>query len=120
MLGGFTALGMLFGLPLDIRHIAFSSGYVGYAAVGLEFAIPLSLVLWSALGVALIGLTNLAVSFSLTLSVALRARKLSIAQGGHLLGMLFRRFLRNPFDFILPPFLQRAAQRTMHPPPRKP
>jgi len=31
MLGGVTAFGVLFGLPVDIRHIAFSSAYLGYS-----------------------------------------------------------------------------------------
>lgn len=103
LLGGVTALGVLLGLPLDIRHIAFSSAYVGYAAVGMEFALSWQLALLSAAGVALIGLTNLAVSFTLTLYVALRARRITFAQGRHLGVMILRRFLSRPRDFLLPP-----------------
>lgn len=104
LLGGVTALGVLFGLPLDIRHIAFSSAYVGYAAVGLEFAIPLELALWSIAGVVLIGVTNLTVSFTLTLSVAMRARQITFAQGQDLVRLLLWRFIRRPHEFILPTF----------------
>ncbi len=50
LLGGATALGVLFGLPLDIRHIAFSSAYVGYAATALDFSLP-----WQAATLALGG-----------------------------------------------------------------
>lgn len=103
LLGGVTALGVLLGLPLDIRHIAFSSAYVGYAAVGMEFDLSLQLALLSAAGVALIGLTNLAVSFTLTLYVALRARRITFAQGRHLGGMILKRFLSHPREFLLPP-----------------
>jgi len=103
LLGGVTALGVLFGLPLDIRHIAFSSAYVGYAAVGLDFALGWRLAALAASGVALIGLTNLAVSFSLTLYVAMRARRITFAQGRTLIRMTLRRFVARPQDFLLPP-----------------
>lgn len=103
LLGGVTALGVLFGLPLDIRHIAFSSAYVGYAAVGMDFTLSWQLAALSAAGIALIGLTNLGVSFALTLYVALRARRITFAQGRELGKMIVRRFVSRPRDFLLPP-----------------
>ncbi|MBN8443745.1 MAG: site-specific recombinase [Thauera sp.] len=108
LLGGTTALGDLFGLPLDIRHIAFSSAYVGYSVAGLDFALPLGAVAMGLAGVLLIGLVNLAVSFSLTLTVAMRARRISFAQGRSLVRMLLQRFLKHPQEFLLPPL--RAAR----------
>lgn len=109
LLGGVTALGVLFGLPLDIRHIAFSSAYVGYAIVGLDFAIPLQLALLSAAGIVLIGLTNLSVSFALTLTVAMRARRITFAQGQDLVHLLLKRFLRRPHDFLFSPRFDNTA-----------
>lgn len=103
LLGGVAALGVLFGLPLDIRHIAFSSAYVGHAFVGLEFGLPMQLVVISLLGVLLIGLTNLAVSFALTLTVAMRARRILFSQGRELVMMVLHRLLTRPRDFFLPP-----------------
>ncbi|ENO76424.1 site-specific recombinase [Thauera sp. 63] len=103
LLGGATALGVLFGLPLDIRHIAFSSAYVGYAATALDFSLPWQAATLALGGVLLIGLVNLAVSFSLTLSVAMRARRISFAQGQNLGRLLLQRLLRRPQDFLLPP-----------------
>ncbi|NMG45231.1 preprotein translocase subunit TatB, partial [Aromatoleum toluvorans] len=100
LLGGVTALGVLLGLPLDIRHIAFSSAYVGYAGVGLDFALGWKAAALAATGVALIGLTNLAVSFSLTLYVAMRARRITFAQGRTLVWMTLRRFVTRPQDFL--------------------
>lgn len=111
LLGGVTTLGSLFGLPLDIRHIAFSSAYVGYAFVGLDFGLPIQMALLAAAGVALIGLTNLTVSFALTLSVAMRARRITFEQGQDLIRLTLRRFFTHPRDFLLPP----RAQQT--PPP---
>jgi site-specific recombinase len=117
LLGGVTALGALFGLPLDIRHIAFSSAYIGYAAVGLDFALPAQLSVITAAGIVLIGVTNLAVSFALTLYVALRARRITFAQGRELVGMIFRRFISRPLDFVLPPTTRReTAPRSTEPP----
>lgn len=103
LLGGVTALGVLFGLPLDIRHIAFSSAYVGHALIGLEFGLPLHIAALSLFGVLLIGVVNLTVSFMLTLSVAMRARRITFAQGQELIGLILGRLLRSPRDFFLPP-----------------
>jgi site-specific recombinase len=103
LLGGTTALGVLFGLPLDIRHIAFSSAYVGYAITGTDFTLPLGAIALALAGVLLIGVVNLAVSFSLTLTVAMRARRISFAQGRTLGRLLLQRFLKRPQEFFLPP-----------------
>ncbi len=103
LLGGATALGVLFGLPLDIRHIAFSSAYVGYAVAGSEFALPLQMVGIALLGVLLIGVVNLTVSFALTLNVAMRARHITFAQRRTLGRLLLKRLLTRPQDFLLPP-----------------
>ena len=67
MLGSTGVIGTILGLPLDIRHIAFSSANLGYALVGFQFDLPLKAIAWAALGVAAIGFTNLAVSFLLAL-----------------------------------------------------
>ena len=103
LLGGVTGLGVLLGLPLDIRHIAFSSAYVGYASAGADFSLPWQVALAAAGGVALIGLMNLVVSFSLSLYVAMRARRITFAQRRTLAGMLLRRFVTRPRDFLVPP-----------------
>ena len=105
LLGGTTALGMLFGLPLDIRHIAFSSAYLGYANAALDFGLPWQAASIAFGGVLLIGLVNLTVSFSLTLTMAMRARRISFAQSRTLFGILGRRLLTRPHEFLLPPLL---------------
>jgi site-specific recombinase len=109
LLGGVTAFGVLFGLPIDIRHIAFSSAYIGYGVNALEFALPWQEVTVAALGVALIGLVNLAVSFYLSLSVASRAREVTIPRGA-LLRSVFGLFIRQPREFFLPPRSERAKR----------
>ncbi|MDP1526322.1 MAG: preprotein translocase subunit TatB [Rhodocyclaceae bacterium] len=103
LLGGAAGLGMLLGLPLDIRHIAFSSAYWGYAMVGLEFGVAWQTVALAALGVLLIGLTNLAVSFSLAMWIGLKARGVDLRQRLRLIRAILWRFLTHPGDLFLPP-----------------
>jgi len=112
LLGGVTAVGVLFGLPLDIRHIAFSSAYVGFAGAGLDFALGWQAAALAACGIALIGLTNLGVSFSLTLYVAMRARRITFAQGRTLVWMTLRHFLAHPRAFLFPPRSDRTDLTT--------
>ncbi len=103
LLGGVAGLGMLSGLPLDIRHIAFSSAYWGHALVGLEFAAPAGTLVLAALGVLGIGLVNLAVSFYLALWVGLKARGVTFGARVKLLRALLLRLRQEPRAFFLPP-----------------
>jgi site-specific recombinase len=103
LLGGVTAMGVLFGLPLDIRHIAFSSAFIGYAAAAYDFVMPIGLIGMTALGILLIGLMNLLVSFSLALYVAMRSRGITFVQGSILTTLVLRHFFSHPLDFFFPP-----------------
>jgi site-specific recombinase len=103
MLATAWGMGMMFGLPLDIRHVAFSSAYLGYALATYDFAPPWITFAWAVAGVVGIGLINLCVSFTLALFVALRARGVTFSQGNQLMHGLLRRFFLHPGDFFLPP-----------------
>ena len=103
MLGSTGVIGTILGLPLDIRHIAFSSANLGYALVGFQFELPLKAIAWAAFGVAAIGFTNLAVSFLLALRTAMRARGVQFTHHGPLLKALWRRLRQQPRSFIMPP-----------------
>jgi site-specific recombinase len=103
MLGSTGVAGILLGLPLDIRHIAFASANLGYALIGFDFALPLKAIVWAALGVALIGFANLAVSFALALRTALGARGVRFRHWGALLKAVWTRFCSAPRSFVLPP-----------------
>ena len=103
MLGSTGVVGIILGLPLDIRHIAFSSANLGYALIGFDFALPFKAILWAGLGIALIGLTNLAVSFALALRTALGARGVRFEHWGALLKAIWARFRSAPRSFVLPP-----------------
>ncbi len=108
MLGTAGTIGVIVGLPIDIRHIAFSSANLGYALVAFDFDLPLKTLLWAALGVALIGFVNLAVSFALALWVALKARGVVFTQKRELLARLWSRFRRAPMSFFVAPQRERA------------
>lgn len=114
LLGGMSGLGVLLGLPIDIRHIAFSSAFVGYASAGLDFAITWQTALYAALGLLLIGMVNLAVSFSLALYVAIKSRKVRFKQWRQLVKVLASRLNQHPCEFILPPKNQENESVTHH------
>ena len=87
---------------MDIRHITFSSANFVFALTGLEYAVSWQAMLYSFIGVLLIGLVNLGVSFSLALMVALRSRRASFGLSRPLVGLLWKRFRHGARDFFLP------------------
>lgn len=103
MLGGTAGLGMLLGLPLDIRHIAFSSAYWGYAMTGLQFAADWQVTVLTVFGVIMIGVANLAVSFYLAMWVGIKARGVNFNKRKELGRALVRRLLHRPGEFFFPP-----------------
>lgn len=103
MLGGTTGLGMLLGLPLDIRHIAFSSAYWGYAMAGLQFGVDWQVAVLTVFGVIMIGIANLAVSFYLAMWVGIKARGVNFNKRKELRRALVRRLLQRPGEFFFPP-----------------
>lgn len=102
MLGLTPTFGTATGLPLDIRHIAFSAANLGYALISLDFLVQPLVLLRSIAGVALIGALNLAVSFSLALGVALRSRGVNFAAALTLLPTLWERMRTRPSRFFIP------------------
>lgn len=105
-LGTTATIGYMFGVPLDIRHIAFSSAnfihgiFNVYANTG---HLPeLSVIVISFLGVLLIGMVNLMVSFSLALFTALRARGVELFEWKSLFEMVRLHFASHPSDFFIP------------------
>ena len=102
MLGSMGTIGYILGLPLDIRHIAFASANFIQGLLTINDP-DLGLILISFLGVLLIGLTNLFVSFSLTIIVALRARRVRFEQWKPLAKLVLTHFMTRPADFFWPP-----------------
>lgn len=102
-LGSTATIGYIFGLPLDIRHIAFSSANFAHGI----FNIPadyfsLTIIFISLLGVVLIGIVNLMVSFTLALLVALRSKGVRFSEWKTIYGLLFTHLVTNTRDFFWP------------------
>jgi site-specific recombinase len=100
MLGSAGTVGMILGLPIDIRHIAFASANLGYALAGSGFELPWAVFAWSLFGMFMIGAVNLLVSFSLALWMALRARSIALADLRGLGRHLGRRLRASPSTFL--------------------
>lgn len=103
MLGSMGTIGYILGLPLDIRHIAFASANFIQGLLNINDSPDIGLIIVSFLGVLLIGLTNLFVSFTLTIIVALRARRVRFEQWKPLAKLVLTHFLTRPSDFFWPP-----------------
>jgi len=103
MLGSMSTLGFLLGWPLDIRHVTFGAANLAYGLQALDFQVYWVEAAVCTAGVMLIGLTNLAVSFSLAMYVALKSRRVRYADTRGLVRILLRRFVRRPRDFFWPP-----------------
>ena len=112
MLGMTGTVGYLLGLPLDIRHVTFSTANLATALVGLDYQVPLEVVATASGGVLLIGVVNLLVSFGLALWVAMRARKVRFKRGILLVQALGRRLIASPIDFFLGPKQQPIIRET--------
>jgi site-specific recombinase len=103
LLGITPLIGFLTGLPLDIRHVTFSSANFSTAFVAMDQQMSWTLAAQSLSGVLLIGAVNLVVSFGLALWVALRARKIRFNHSLRLLRALGKRFVNAPVDFFIGP-----------------
>ena len=102
-LGSTATIGFLFGLPIDIRHIAFASANLAHGLFNISAnQLDWQIVLLSMLGVALIGMVNLMVSFSLALFVALRSKEVKFIDWSRLTKQLFSHVLTHPSDFFWP------------------
>lgn len=98
LLGSAFLLGRLLPFAVDIRHIAFSSANVGYAAMSQPLAYTTTLL--AVAGVLLIGFTNFIVSFSITLLLTLKSRGATIRLLPPLLWNVLRDFIRRPLGYF--------------------
>ena len=101
MLLGLTGLvGYFTGLPLDIRHVAFSSANIGYAAVSANLS--WDIFIQSVVFVLLIGIVNLVVSFSLTLWIALRSLGAEVESWSNIIKCVWRIIKKRPLSLFFP------------------
>ena len=117
MLGTMGMIGFILGLPIDVRHVTLASANFAYALVALDFAVSWHTLALSLLGIALVGLVNLGVSFALALYVAMKARQVRFNRLGELLALTLKQLITRPRDFFLPPKAQPAATAAPGTPP---
>lgn len=102
-LGSASALGKLTGLPFDIRHITISAGNFALGSYSLFDKPIVELIVFSAIGVLLVGLINITVSFALTLVVAIKSLRINFNRSGELMNIIFAHFVFSTRDFFYPP-----------------
>ncbi|MCM2255225.1 MAG: site-specific recombinase [Vicinamibacteria bacterium] len=91
------------GLPADVRHVTLSTGQVAAAMACLPAQALLESPFWMAvLGLCSAGVLNLGVSFSLALSLAIRARGVEAPQQRALWAALATRVRQRPLSFLRP------------------
>ena len=110
MLGMTPALGRFSGIPLDVRHVTLSAGFLAAAVSSLGLnAIGQGRVAWAVGGVASMALLNVGVSFALAMWTAVRARSLRAPERSAIRAELWHRLRKRPLDFLIPPAERRAA-----------
>ena len=100
LLGITPWIGKILELPLDIRHIAFSSANLAYAAASQPLGF--GVFMQGLFAVIAIGLVNLWVSFYLALRIALRARDTRFPELRQFYGVLKEEIRRDPKSLIFP------------------
>ena len=107
-LGVIGSIQPLTGIPLDVRHVAFSSAFLGFSVP----ALPLKDIGWwlimPVLGIGFIGMINLLVSFFFAFRLALLSefgsrKKSPVYNGESIAWLILREFLKHPWSFMKPP-----------------
>ena len=104
MLGLLPTILAFVGLPIEVRHVTLSTGSIA-AAIGVLGAETLrtAALWWAVAGVASMAVLNLAVSFALAFSMALRSQGLRTDMRKLLRRDVLRAVAANPLRVILPP-----------------
>ena len=104
-------MGAFLGLNLDIRHITFSAGNLGLALFGTKGDIHPSILIWSIVGIGIIGFVNFIVSFGLSLLLAFKSKNLPIKEIKPLMSSVFHEFKTNPISFLYPVKLKKSTEK---------
>lgn len=103
-LGFIPALGHFFGVPLEVRHVTLSTGTLALAATSLgKDWLYRNWFFHTLLGIVIIFVLNLGVSFGIASWVALRAYNVPYRDQLQLLKYVVKRFFRSPRGFLYLP-----------------
>lgn len=101
-MGSTASIGLFFGLNLDIRHITFASGNMALGLYGGDWMASLDLIIWSIVGIGVIGLVNFLVSFALSLGLAFRSRNIPLLEVRFIVSSIWKHFKNKPMSFFFP------------------
>lgn len=97
------SIGVFLGLNIDIRHITFASGNLALGMYGSDWRAPTDMIIWGVIGIGVIGFVNFIVSFTLSLILAFRARKMQLYELVLVSRAIWALFLLRPLHFFFPP-----------------
>jgi site-specific recombinase len=101
-MGSTASVGIFLGLNIDIRHITFASGDLALSLYGSNFSAGFYLIFWAIIGVGLIGLVNFIVSFSLSLGLAFRSRRIPARELKPITSSIWKLFKEKPLAYFYP------------------
>jgi site-specific recombinase len=102
LLGMTPAFGRFLGLPLDVRHVTLSAGFLAAAASALGPRSILSPpVLWAMGGILSMAVLNVGVSFALAVATAMRARGVRAPERSALASAFWGRVRRRPAELVV-------------------
>jgi site-specific recombinase len=101
---GFTPVFFaFFGLPLDVRHVTLNTGMFAFAAARFGPSAFKQVWLYSAMvGIAMMFVLNLGVSFAIASFVALRAYDVGHKERASILRYVFKQMVSSPLRFLFP------------------
>jgi site-specific recombinase len=101
---GFTPVFFeFFGLPLDVRHVTLNTGMFAFAAARFGSSAFRHVWLYSAMvGIAIMFVLNLGVSFAIASFVALRAYDVGHKERTSILRYVLKQMVSSPLQFLFP------------------
>ncbi len=103
LMGFSPVLFEFFGLPLDVRHVTLNTGMFAFAAARFGPSAFRQEWLYSAVvGIAIMFVLNLGVSFAIASFVALRAYDVGHKERRSILRYVFKQMVSSPLQFLFP------------------
>jgi site-specific recombinase len=103
LLGFMPVFFEFFGLPLDVRHVTLNTGMFAFAAARFGPSAFAQIWLYSAIvGIAVMFVLNLGVSFAIASFVALRAYDVGHKERASILRYVLKQMIASPLQFLFP------------------
>jgi site-specific recombinase len=104
LLGAVPIIVALFGVPLEVRHVTLAMASLGYAldALWLHGTLTGQEVLFSSLGILLVGVLNIFTSFALSFLLAVRARDIREEKARRFAREVLQKLVLHPMSFLIP------------------